>query len=126
MGIIAKVGSAMQKLLINIAVTAASQCEVIKRKRKFTPEILAQTFVLGHLQNPEASDEELAQIATQCGAAVTPQAVDQRQAEGQGFAGARARLYDQVAAADGGLEGGNLYPRGRGETELVHGPAHGA
>jgi hypothetical protein len=33
---------------------------------------------LGFLQNPQASDEELAQIAVPCGVAVTPQAIDQR------------------------------------------------
>ena len=39
---------------------------------------LARTFVLGFLQKPNASDEQLAQMAVQCGADVTPQAVEQR------------------------------------------------
>jgi hypothetical protein len=39
---------------------------------------LAKTFVLGFLQKPDASDEELAGIAVQCGANVSPQAIDQR------------------------------------------------
>ncbi|OWK35256.1 IS4 family transposase [Fimbriiglobus ruber] len=39
---------------------------------------MARTFVLGFLQKPSASDEELAQLATQAGAPVTPQAIDQR------------------------------------------------
>src|SRR5262249_34549560 len=36
------------------------------------------TFVLGFLHRPQASDEQLAQMAGQCGAAVTPQAIAQR------------------------------------------------
>src|SRR5262249_6471877 len=51
---------------------------VIVRQRKFTALSLARTFVLGFLRNPRASDEELAQVAGQCGAAVTPRAIEQR------------------------------------------------
>jgi len=40
---------------------------------------LARTFVLGFLGNPQASDEELARMAVQCGVDVTPQAIEQRQ-----------------------------------------------
>src|SRR5258708_33864414 len=39
---------------------------------------LARTFVLGFLQKPSASDGDLAAMAVQCGAEVTPQAVEQR------------------------------------------------
>ena len=78
MKIVAKVGPAVQRLFGKIAQTAAEASGVIVRLRKFDGRSLAQTFVLGFLQNPEASDEELAQIAAQCGADVTPQAVDQR------------------------------------------------
>ena len=78
MRIIAKVGLALQELFGEIADEAAEASGVIVRKRKFTALSLARTFVLGFLRNPEASDEELAQIAVQCGAAVTPQAVEQR------------------------------------------------
>jgi hypothetical protein len=34
---------------------------------------------MGFLQKPKATDEELAQVAVQCGADVIPQAVEQRQ-----------------------------------------------
>ena len=78
MAILAKVGLALQQLLGAIAQAAAEQTGVIQRQRKFTGESLAQTFVLGFLQNPSASDEQLAQMAGQCGAAVTPQAIAQR------------------------------------------------
>src|SRR5687767_2127543 len=78
MGILAKVGAALQHLFGVIAQTAADECRVIERTRKFTAIALARTFVLGFLKNPNASDEKLAQIAAQCGAAVTPQAIEQR------------------------------------------------
>lgn len=78
MGIIAKVGVALQQLFGKIAEEAAETSGVIVRKRKFTSLSLARTFVLGFLQNPNATDEELARIAVQCGADVTPQAIDQR------------------------------------------------
>ena len=78
MGIIAKVGGALQQVFGRIAEEAAEASGVIVRKRKFTGLSLARTFVLGYLRNPEATDEELAQIAVQSGADVTPQAIDQR------------------------------------------------
>jgi DDE family transposase len=79
MGILAKVGAALQQLFGAVAQSAASDIGVIKRTRKFTPLSLARTFVLGFLKNPKASDEKLAQMAAQCGADVTPQAIEQRQ-----------------------------------------------
>src|SRR5688572_26234743 len=78
MGIIAKVGAAVQRLLGECAEEAARASGVIMRKRKFSGLALARTFILGFLLNPEASDQELAQIAGLCGAEVTPQAIDQR------------------------------------------------
>lgn len=78
MGIVAKVGSALQVLFGECVEEADQASGVIARRRKFTASSLARTFVLGFLRNPNASDEELAQMAVQCGAAVTPQAIDQR------------------------------------------------
>jgi hypothetical protein len=78
MGILAEVGAVLQRLFRDIAQTAADESGVIRRQRKFTALSLARTFVLGFLQKPDASDEELAQVAVQCGAAVSPQAVEQR------------------------------------------------
>lgn len=78
MKIIAKVGNALQQVFGGIAELAGAASGVIRRKRKFNALSLAKTFVLGFLQNPNASDEELAQMAVQCGADVTPQAIDQR------------------------------------------------
>lgn len=78
MRIIAKVGAAFQDLFGGIAEQAARSSGVIVRQRKFTASSLARTFVLGFLQDARASDEDLAQIAVQAGADVTPQAIDQR------------------------------------------------
>ena len=78
MGILAKVGAALQRLFGEMTQTAAQDSGVIERTRKFTGASLARTFVLGFLHNPRASDEKLAQIAVQCGADVTPQAIEQR------------------------------------------------
>ena len=79
MGILAKVGEALQRLLgQDILQTAARDSGVIQRQRAFTAATLARTLVLGFLRDPKASDEKLAQLAAQCGAAVTPQAIEQR------------------------------------------------
>lgn len=78
MEILAKVGGSLQWLFGEIAEKAAAKSEVIQRVRKFTATSLARTFVLGFLQTANASDEKLAQMAVQCGAPVTPQAIEQR------------------------------------------------
>ena len=78
MDIIAKVGGALQQVFGEIAVLASQASGVIQRQRKFNAHSLLKTFVLGFLQNPKAGDEELAQMAAQCGADVTPQAIEQR------------------------------------------------
>jgi hypothetical protein len=72
------VSAALQYLFGACAEQAAAATGVIVRQRKFTPLSLARTFVLGFLRHPDASAEQLAQIAAQCGVPVTPQAVEQR------------------------------------------------
>lgn len=78
MEIVAKVGAVLQQLFGEMAQIAAESSGVIQRKRKFTDVSLAKTFVLGFMLNPKASDEDLAQMASQCGVDVTPQAIEQR------------------------------------------------
>jgi hypothetical protein len=78
MGILTKVGAALQRLFDDLVVAAAEESGVIKRTRKFSALSLARTFVLGFLQDPRSSDEKLAQFAVQCGVDVTPQAIEQR------------------------------------------------
>jgi Transposase DDE domain len=79
MGIIAKVSEVVQDLFGAMAEEVAKDHPVIRRKRKFTTATLAQTFVLGFLAKPRASDEDLAQTAALCGVQVTAQAIEQRQ-----------------------------------------------
>ncbi len=81
MSIITKVGAAIQRLFGKVSEAAAEKSGVIERKRKFTASTLLQTFVLGFLKNPKASDEDLAQMAVQCGVEVTPQAIEQRHSQ---------------------------------------------
>ena len=78
MGILGKGAQALKTLFGDLAQQAADDSGVIRRVRKFTGLSLARTFVLGFLQDPRASDEQLAQLAAQCGAPVTPQAIEQR------------------------------------------------
>jgi hypothetical protein len=75
---IAKVGVALQQLFGSAIEAAAEASGVIKRQRIFSAVSLAKTFVLGFLAKPEAKDEDLARMAVQVGAEVTPQAVEQR------------------------------------------------
>ena len=75
---IAKVGDALQRLLGEVAESVGEVVPVVIRQRKFTTSSLARTFILGFLQNPQASDEQLAQVAAECGVTVTPQAIEQR------------------------------------------------
>jgi hypothetical protein len=78
MNFISKLVDAVQSLFGNLADQAAAATNVIIRKRKLTPQGLASTFVLGFLQNPRASDEQLAQMAAAVGEPVSPQAIEQR------------------------------------------------
>jgi hypothetical protein len=78
MAIIAKVSAAVQSLFGTMAEAVAEEHPVVLRRRKFTTATLAQTFILGFLAKPRASDEQLAQTAALCGAEVTAQAVEQR------------------------------------------------
>lgn len=68
----------VQGLVDELAEEIGRECDLIKRKRKFTASTLAKTFVFGFLRDPKASDEQLAQMAGILGVQVTPQAVEQR------------------------------------------------
>lgn len=73
-----QVAEALQGLLGEAADVAAKETGVIRRLRKFTPRTLARTFVCGFLQNPRATDEQLAQVAAQGGVNITTQGVAER------------------------------------------------
>lgn len=78
MSIVAKVSEALQSVFRNCAEEANRVAKVVKRRRKFTPTTLAQSFILALLQNPKANSEEIAMIAAASGIDVTHQAVEQR------------------------------------------------
>lgn len=78
MSALSNVAAALQGLLGEAAVRAAKASNVIQRVRKFTAQTLARTMVCGFLQNPNAQDEQLAQVAAQCGVEITPQGVAER------------------------------------------------
>lgn len=73
-----QVAAALQTVFSTTAKELARSTGVILRERKFDGASLAQTFVFGWLDNPQATLDELAQMAASCGAAVKPQAVAQR------------------------------------------------
>src|SRR5512135_2258604 len=78
MSLLTTVARAVQTLLGPLADEVAQEIPVVQRRRKFTPATLAQTFILGFLAKPRASDEDLARTAALGGVAVTTQAVEQR------------------------------------------------
>jgi DDE family transposase len=78
MRMIPKVAAELAELLGDEADAAAKAFGVIQRVRKFTGSLLLQTLVFGFLANPNASDEDLAEIAESLGIDVSPQAVAQR------------------------------------------------
>jgi len=75
---VTRIVQSMKSLFGVLADKAAVLSNVILRRRKLTPQGLASTFVLGFLNKPNASDEELAQMAAANGEPVTPQAIEQR------------------------------------------------
>jgi hypothetical protein len=78
MEIIGKLAIAVESLLGRWADEVAEETNVVQRQRKFTPRSLASTFVLGFLNNPRASDEDLARTAALVGVPVSTQAIEQR------------------------------------------------
>jgi hypothetical protein len=76
--ILGQVVSVVQRTFLVLAEQVGAECGIIRRERKFNASTLAQTLVLGLLQNPRAKDEALAQTASYCGVSVTPQAIAQR------------------------------------------------
>lgn len=79
MGIVSRVAGALVQLFGDLATGAADAAGVIRRRRVFSPASLARTFVLGFLRRPDASDAELARLAAESGAPVSPRAVAHRQ-----------------------------------------------
>lgn len=80
MSTIAQVSQAMQEVLTTAAATAAAAIHFDRRPdlAKFTASTLTQTLVLGYLAHPDATPEQLAQLAARVGVQASPQAIVQR------------------------------------------------
>lgn len=90
---IAQVAASLTEVLETVPNRVARETGCIKRQGKFTGATLVGTIVLGLLRKPEASLEELAQMAQARGVSVTAQAIDQR------FTAELAATLKQVLAA---------------------------
>ncbi len=75
-----QVSQAMQTVLTTLAEEADATLHDTKRPdtAKFTASTLVQTLVLGWLAHPDATVEQLAQMAATVGVDVSPQAIDER------------------------------------------------
>jgi hypothetical protein len=78
MNVVTQVSRAMQTVLTTEARRTARSCRVIQRRRKLDGASLIQGLVLGWMEHPCASLEQLAQMTAACGAAITPQALAER------------------------------------------------
>jgi len=68
----------LQTLLTTEAEHAAQESGCVRRRRKLSGATFVQTLVLGWLHDPHASLDSLTDFATDLGADLTPQALDQR------------------------------------------------
>jgi hypothetical protein len=76
--IVTQAADALKRVFLVKAEEVNEQAKAVKRRRKFTPSTLTQTFVLGFLKKPDASHEDIACMAAASGIEVSAQAVEQR------------------------------------------------
>lgn len=93
MNILSRVAQAMQTILTTVANTLGRESGFIRRQRKMSGQTYAQTLVLGWLQNPEATLEQLCQTAATLGIAIAPQSLDER------FSHASSQFMEQLLVA---------------------------
>lgn len=105
MNMIAKAAAALQGVFGASADIANEESKVIQRKRKFTPQTLAQAFVLALLQNPKANSEDIASMAAASGIEISPQAVEQRYSSrlAEFFQGLFRQMTQQIMSSDTAL-----------------------
>lgn len=90
---IPQVAEAMQMVLTTTADKAARETQFVQRESKMGGAAFAQTLVFGWLENPEATLEELSQMAAAIGVIITPQGLEQR------FSATAAQCLRQVLEA---------------------------
>lgn len=105
MNMIAKAAAALQSVFGACADIANEESKVIQRRRKFTPQSLAQAFVLGLLLNPKANSEDMASMAAASGVEVSHQAVEQRYSPrlAEFFQGLFRQMTQQIMSSDAAL-----------------------
>lgn len=93
MSTIPQVAQAMQTVLGPVATEAARATGFVQRQSKLTGECFVQTLVFGWLANPEATLENLCQMAAFLGVPIRPQSLDER------FTERAAACLEQVLSA---------------------------
>jgi hypothetical protein len=78
MTLLTELAHTLQTLFTVEAADIARATGCVRRQRKLSGPLLAQTLVFGWLQQPDASLEDLADMAADLGAEIWPQALDQR------------------------------------------------
>ncbi len=78
MSILQQVCDKMQEILRSLPDKAAVESGMLQRRRKLTGSALAEILVLGWLEHPEASYQQLAETASFLGISVSRQAIEQR------------------------------------------------
>ena len=78
MDTIAQVEGAIRALLLEAAAALARPSGLVKRASKLTGPLFVQTLVLGWLDQPDASLEQLCQVAASRGVSISPQGLEQR------------------------------------------------
>ena len=68
----------LQEILKEVAQEANEKCQFSQRKRECDAEIFVQTIVLGWLEKPGASVEQLTAVANELGCKITKQGLDKR------------------------------------------------
>lgn len=78
MNTVPQVARAMQEVLGEVARQAGRESGLIEREVKLTGASFCQTLVFSWMANPEATLEEMSQMAALLGVEISPQALDQR------------------------------------------------
>src|SRR5215213_1463350 len=73
-----QLAAALKTLFTETADELARDLGVIRRQRIFSGSSLVQTLVFGWLHQPQATADQMAQMAAQCHAPVTAQALERR------------------------------------------------
>jgi hypothetical protein len=76
--VLTELAADLQTLFTTEADALARETGCVRRQRVFTGAALVQTLVFGWLHQPHASLDDLAEVAADRGADVSPQAIDQR------------------------------------------------